>query len=132
MKEKKITVQSFRYTWAHKIAFLKVEKQLFGKISYRGLVHDLDKLLWWFPIGYLLGKNSQWVQKHHRNWARHHPHNPVNKNYNDYVEMIIDWECARFTKPDKPLNAYQTLYKFYPELEKEILPILKKLNLDHD
>ena len=34
--------------------------------------------------------------------------------------MIIDWECARYTKPDKPLNAYDTLYKIYPELEEKI------------
>ena len=45
--------------------------------------------------------------------------------------MIIDWECARYTKPDKQLNAYDTLYKFYPNLEKEILPILKEFKLDH-
>lgn len=43
--------------------------------------------------------------------------------------MVIDWECARLTKPDKPLNARQTLYKFYPELKDKILPILNKLNL---
>ena len=43
--------------------------------------------------------------------------------------MVIDWECARFTKPDKPLNARQTLYTFYPELENQILPILNDLGL---
>ena len=54
-----------------------------------------------------------------------------NKTRNDYIDMIIDWECARFTKPDKPLNAYDTLYKFYPEFEEQILPILKEFKLDH-
>lgn len=44
--------------------------------------------------------------------------------------MLIDWECARFTKPDKPLNAYDTLYKFYLELEDKILPLLKEKGLD--
>ena len=44
--------------------------------------------------------------------------------------MIIDWECARYTKPDKPLNAYDTLYKYYPQLEEKILPILKELKID--
>ena len=131
MKTNKINWQAFSYTWAHKIAFLKVEKQLLGRISVRGIVHDMDKLLWWYPLGYLLGKDAKWVQNHHRNWARHHPHNSIVKKYDDYVEMIIDWECDRFTKPDKPLNAYQTLYKFYPELEDNILPILEKLKLAH-
>lgn len=32
----------------------------------------------------------------------------------NWIETIIDWECARFTKPDKPLNARETLSKFYP------------------
>lgn len=45
--------------------------------------------------------------------------------------MVIDWECARYTKPDKPLNAYDTLYHLYPQLESKILPILKELGIDH-
>ncbi len=40
--------------------------------------------------------------------------------------MALDWESARYTKEDKPLNAYDTLCKYYPELEKQILPILKE------
>ena len=43
--------------------------------------------------------------------------------------MVIDWECARFTKPDKPLNARETLYKYYPELIDKITPILERFNL---
>ena len=43
--------------------------------------------------------------------------------------MIIDWECARYTKPDKPLNAKDTLYKFYPHLINKIEPILIELGL---
>jgi len=43
--------------------------------------------------------------------------------------MIIDWECARFTKYDKPLNAYETMTKYYPEEIENILPILKKIKL---
>nr|DAU03052.1 MAG TPA: hypothetical protein [Caudoviricetes sp.] len=43
--------------------------------------------------------------------------------------MVIDWECARYTKPDKPLNARKTLYKFYPELENKVLPVIEELGL---
>jgi len=43
--------------------------------------------------------------------------------------MIVDWECARFTKSDKPLNAYDTLYKYYPQLEDKILPLLIEVGL---
>ena len=59
-----------------------------------------------------------------------HHENEVEKNKADYIEMVLDWESARYTKPDKPLNAYDTLYKYYPEMEKEILPILKEFNID--
>ena len=52
--------------------------------------------------------------------------NEKEKTEVDYEEMALDWESARYTKEDKPLNAYDTLYKYYPELEKQILPILKE------
>ena len=41
----------------------------------------------------------------------------------------IDWECARYTKPDKPLNARETLKKIYPEVTDEMLPVLEELGL---
>ena len=44
--------------------------------------------------------------------------------------MVLDWESARYTKPDKPLNAYDTLYKYYPNMEEKILPILKEFAID--
>ena len=53
----------------------------------------------------------------------------MKKTRSDYIEMIIDWECARFTKPDKPLDAYQTMKKFYPDLESRILPLMIELGL---
>jgi len=56
--------------------------------------------------------------------------NEIEKNYIDYIEMILDWESARYTKPDKPLNAYDTLDKYYPNMEHEILPILKEFEID--
>ena len=49
----------------------------------------------------------------------------------DLVETVIDWECARFTKPDKPLDAYETLIKFYPEYKEVYLPIILEL-LPHE
>ena len=48
----------------------------------------------------------------------------------DYIEMVLDWESAKYTKPDKPLNAYDTLYRFYPHLVEQILPILKRFKID--
>lgn len=43
--------------------------------------------------------------------------------------MVIDWECARFTKPDKPLNARQTLDKYYPHLKDKVLPVIEELGI---
>lgn len=110
------------YTIRHRKAFRKVEKELFHKVTIRGYLHDLDKVFLYL----LLGKER--TSEIHRKYSRHH----INKarTYKDYCEMVVDWECARYTKPDKPLNAYDTLYKFYPQIENKILPILKDLGID--
>jgi hypothetical protein len=59
-----------------------------------------------------------------------HHDNDLEKTELDYIEMILDWESARYTKEDKPLNAYDTMIKFYPHLEDKILPLLKRTHLD--
>lgn len=41
------------------------------------------------------------IKKYHKNTARHH--NAVTRM--DYIQKIIDYECARYTKPDKPMTA---------------------------
>jgi len=109
------------YTWKHKIAFLKVEKQLLGKNTLPGYLHDIDKILL-----YLLPLNKKNIRNIHRRWSRHHVESKGKKNY---LEMVIDWECARFTKLDKSLNAYETMMRYYPQEKDNILPILKKLKL---
>ena len=114
-------INSILYTLEHRRAFLKVEKMLLGHNTIRGYLHDLDKVF--FKL--LLSKDT--VQKMHRNYSRHHAKNGHTKQ--DYIQMVIDWECARYTKPDKPLNARETLYKYYPELKSKIIPILEELNL---
>ena len=85
--------------------------------------HDLDKLYMY------LFYNKKDVSNVHRQLSSHHD-NSIEKTDADYVEMVLDWESARYTKPDKPLNAYDTLYKYYPEMEEKILPILKKFKID--
>ena len=124
LKHRKENIGAIRYTQEHRKAYRKVEKELLGHNTWRSLVHDLDKVILYNFLEH--GK----VKKFHRSTARHQE-NKVKKTRADYIDMIIDWECARYTKPDKPLNAYDTLYKFYPHLEKEILPILKEFNLDY-
>jgi len=124
--ENKEYIEYIEYTYKHrKIVmilaekYFKVNKEVIEKIKY----HDLDKLFMY------LFYNKNDVKKIHRNLCKHHE-NDLEKGYLDYVEMVLDWESARYTKPDKPLNAYDTLYKYYPNMAEEILPILVEIGLD--
>jgi len=112
------------YSWKHRKAFVKLEKELLGKNTLRGYLHDVDKIILYHFLP------TEFVHTCHQWWSKHHEHRA--KTHDDFVQMAIDWECARFTKPDKPLDAYDTLYKFYPHMEDKILPILKELNIAHE
>ena len=110
-----------KYTLNHRKAFRQVEKQLLGYNTIRSLFHDFDKVILYNFFDYK--KVHNW----HRNHMRHHVVKA--KTHMDYVQMVIDWECARFTKPDKPLNARETLNKIYPNLKDKVLPIIEELGL---
>ena len=116
-------IEHIQYTLNHRRAFRDIEQTFFGRVSLRGYLHDLDKVFLYPIFGVKL------TNKIHRYFARHHIRRA--RTGSDYREMVIDWECARYTKPDKLLNAYDTLYRLYPQLEHEILPILKELGIDH-
>lgn len=113
-----------KYSLEHRKAFLTLEKKLLGKNTIRAYLHDVDKIILYHFLP------TEFVHTCHQWWSKHHEHRA--KTHNDFVQMAIDWECARFTKPDKPLDAYDTLYKFYPHMEDKILPILKALNIAHE
>lgn len=74
---------------------------------FRFILHDIKK-----PFQSLIYNKSD-VREMHRKSSKHHIeyNNYDYKNY-DYLGMLVDWECARFTKPDKPLNAIET-YRMY-------------------
>ena len=103
------------YTYLHRKVvmylankYIKKDKEkILKQIQY----HDMDKLFMY------LFYDKKDVSAMHRKLSLHHE-NEIEKNYIDYIEMILDWESARYTKPDKPLNAY------------EILPILKEFEID--
>ena len=86
--------------------------------------HDMDKV-----VMNLIGVPFEDIKKIHRLHNTHHYNEGNAYTKADYIEMIIDWESARYTKDDKPFNAYDTLVKFYPNLTNEIAPILKEMNL---
>lgn len=121
------------YTWKHYLAFMKVQKQLLGR--YKIKFHDWDKLLMFIFLPFLGERRiNQFHQKHNRhhptyftgrNWEKHYK-----QSYSvDWEQAIIDWECARFTKPDKPLNAVDTCNRYYSEYVEVVNPYLKKLGL---
>lgn len=116
-------INHIKYTWKHKKAFLNIEKKLLGRNTLRGYLHDVDKLFLYL----IANNNSNWVSKLHRKYSRHHQIRA--RTNNDYIQTVIDWKCARYTKPDKPLNARETLYKFYSELSTKVEPILDNLKL---
>ncbi len=118
------------YTIMHRRALKAISKVYCPKeyqdeIDKRLIYHDMDKV-----IMNLIDIPYEEVKKIHRLNSRHHyiPNTTYTKA--DYLEMIFDWESARYTKDDKPANAYNTLIKYYEPLIKEIKPILEEIHLD--
>lgn len=111
----------FLYTWEHKKVVLKLEKELLGHVTIRGILHDADKLLLYLFF------DKKIVSKIHRKYARHHIGN--HKNEKDIINALIDWESARYTKPDKPETAKEYLLTHKPEYTEYYKPLLIKLGL---
>lgn len=104
--------------------------------------HDFIKMINVFLFG------DKIATKLHRKFSRHHAHmGKLRIYYKDYpkdyskvlpsgryiknqVEAAIDWESARFTKPEKPLDAYDTWKKYYSDIDMEYT--LKKLGFWKD
>lgn len=93
---------TFKYWFAHWCAFQLVALILrVWKPKY--LLHDIEKP--WLRIWYR-GDYSK-VQAWHRSHRKHHLGYQGKK---DYIEMVVDWECSRFTKLSSPETAYQYFY----------------------
>lgn len=110
-----------KYTKLHREVVLNLAKK--HGVNLPSLkFHDLDKfLLYWFY------EDSQVQDFHWQNNAHHHTDST---DEDTLTEMVLDWESAPYTKPDKPLNAYDTLYRWYSSMIDKVLPILKKYGLD--
>ena len=124
------------YTYNHRKAFHYVAKQLIkddnllGKILERGKTHDLDKQLLYLFVPW---KDAVAYHITHRS---HHLECRGQKSYEDLVEMVIDYECAPYTKPDKPLNCYDFVHKLVENnaidenTADRLLDIMKELGID--
>lgn len=114
-----------KYTYLHRQAIFYLAKELGINIDYMW-AHDTEKYIFY------LFETEDFTRKMHRTLSAHHWYS-LGKNHSEttLVEMMLDWESARFTKPDKPKNAYDTLYCWMPdEIKEPMLPILKRHNLD--
>lgn len=110
------------YTFLHRREIFRLGDYLGipAKDVYR--THDIDKI-----IAYIFMTKEQ---AHNMHVTLNEHHNRDTLDQKALVEMVLDWESARFTKPDKPLNSFDTLYKYYKPMEPVILPILKAYGLD--
>jgi hypothetical protein len=110
-----MNIEHIKYTIAHKKQFLVTEKELLGYNTIHGYLHDVDKILMYLFTG---KKHEKAISKFHRKHSSHHAENTKIKKRMDYIQMIIDWECSRYTKPDKQLTPRQVLSECFPELKK--------------
>ena len=113
------------YTYKHRKILVFLAKKYFDndELLERLKHHDMDKMY------LLLFYEKKDIESYHRAMSTHHD-NELEKKELDYIEMVLDWESARYTKDDKPFNAYDTLCKFSPHLEDKIMPILAKIGLN--
>lgn len=108
-------LDNIKYTLEHKKAYLKVEKLLYGKITFGGLIHDLDKIFLYLAFSDKTARRiHRFVSSHHREFLG------SNGKLTDFNKMLIDCECARLTKPDKQMNAEETIQMYYKEMLDDI------------
>lgn len=118
-------LDEIKNTMKHRREVQKIAKEL----GYSFPFHDFVKMINIAIFG------DKIATKIHRKFSNHHAHmRYISIMYNDglkvytkkmpygrfiknKVEAAIDWESARFTKPDKPLNAFETWKKYYSDID---------------
>ena len=112
-------------TMKHRRKVQRIAKEL----GYSFPFHDFVKMINIAIFG------DKIATKIHRKFSNHHAHMrymsimyndglrvytkkmPYGRFIKNKVEAAIDWESARFTKPDKPLNAFETWKKYYSDID---------------
>lgn len=118
--------KALKYNWEHKKAFLELEKALLGKNTFRGYLHDSDKLL----LSVLLAGDQEKITHVHRKLVKHHGGVlGVPETRTDLIEKVIDWECSRMTKPVKNVGGLETVRKYHPGRATEFLRVMEELGL---
>lgn len=124
------------YTYRHRKMFVYVvhkliqDEALKEELLRRAKVHDMDK-----ELMYMFCEKWDTINYHiaHR---PHHLESGLGSCYEDFVETVIDYECAPYTKPDKPLNAYDFVHKLLDmelitkEIGDKLFGIMKEFGID--
>ena len=124
-----------KYTYLHRRAFeycvdkLIRDPALREEMMRRAKVHDMDKMVMY------LSMDQKEAQEKHTMTQPHHLENKLPKTHDDLVEAVIDYECAPYTKPDKPLNAFDFVNLLVdwkaltPEQGKALIAIMEELGI---
>lgn len=118
------------YTFLHRRAFCYVldtyfpDHPMYDDLDYRAEMHDLDKALF-----LALGGDRKEASAYHRATNPHHMEGNANPTELDMVEAIIDYECAGFTKADKPLNAYDTVVQWGKPHASELIALMEDFGM---
>ena len=123
---------TFKYTLAHVLAYNSVAISL-GVWRPKYLFHDWEKP-WMLMFAKGLKKSGllkqepyEWVRAWHKTHRKHHrqyyvPATMLHSGRMPNVrEMIIDWECSRFTKS----IFKRTAYEYYRHKQAEISMVLQ-------
>ena len=127
-------IYEFNQTRKHRKEVQRIAKEK----GYSFPMHDFIKMINILLLG------DKIATKIHRKFSGHHaqsktylfavvhdscgwvyPEYKTERDIKNKIEAAIDWESARFTKPDKSLNAYETWKKYYSDIDME--PTLKLL-----
>ena len=98
------------YTLKHRKKLIELSETYLGHKAY--YFHDLDKVLMYILIPYI---GPKIIHKIHAILSPHHVKYFRGISKVDKKQAILDWESARFTKPDKPETAAETLVHKYPQ-----------------
>lgn len=123
-----------KYTYLHRLAFKHELKRLYlndklnieeyFELNKRSEIHDIDKM-----VLYLFWSKPE-ASNYHKHHAPHHIFTFVDgivPSDIDIIESLIDFQCAPMTKPDKQLNAYQTVMEIKSNYIDIYKPYLEKL-----
>lgn len=113
-------VKNLKYTYLHRQCVKHLADE-YGVMNESIANHDVDKLVLYLFF------DKEMVHRIHVNMNKHHNRSLVDRDV--IIESMLDWESAHYTKPDKPLSAYETYMR-----EKERFPecyegVLKDLGL---